>query len=49
MAFRTAAELPRTATGKIHKPGLRQELARCARDAGVTDRVIFFNLATFRQ
>jgi fatty-acyl-CoA synthase len=27
LAFRTAAELPRTPTGKIHKPGLRQELA----------------------
>jgi fatty-acyl-CoA synthase len=27
LAFRTAAEFPRTATGKIHKPGLRQELA----------------------
>jgi fatty-acyl-CoA synthase len=27
LALRTAAELPRTPTGKIHKPGLRQELA----------------------
>jgi acyl-CoA synthetase (AMP-forming)/AMP-acid ligase II len=27
LAFRTAAEFPRTATGKIHKPGLREELA----------------------
>jgi fatty-acyl-CoA synthase len=27
LSFRTAAEFPRTATGKIHKPGLRQELA----------------------
>jgi fatty-acyl-CoA synthase len=27
-AFRAAGEFPRTATGKIHKPGLRQELAR---------------------
>jgi acyl-coenzyme A synthetase/AMP-(fatty) acid ligase len=26
-AFRTAAELPRTPTGKIRKPGLRKELA----------------------
>ncbi len=26
-AFRAASEFPRTATGKIHKPGLRQELA----------------------
>jgi fatty-acyl-CoA synthase len=26
-AFRAAHEFPRTATGKIHKPGLRQELA----------------------
>jgi fatty-acyl-CoA synthase len=26
-AFRTATEFPRTATGKIHKPGLRDELA----------------------
>jgi fatty-acyl-CoA synthase len=27
LAFRTAAELPRTPTGKIHKPSLRDELA----------------------
>jgi fatty-acyl-CoA synthase len=27
LAFRAAGEFPRTATGKIHKPGLRQELA----------------------
>jgi fatty-acyl-CoA synthase len=27
LAFRTAAELPRTPTGKIHKPSLREELA----------------------
>jgi fatty-acyl-CoA synthase len=27
LAVRTATEFPRTATGKIHKPGLRQELA----------------------
>src|SRR5262245_13572092 len=27
LALRTAAEFPRTATGKIHKPGLRQELS----------------------
>ncbi|HWB52172.1 MAG TPA: AMP-binding protein [Stellaceae bacterium] len=27
LSFRTAAEFPRTATGKIHKPGLREELA----------------------
>ncbi|MBY0322016.1 MAG: AMP-binding protein [Reyranella sp.] len=26
-AFRAAGEFPRTSTGKIHKPGLRQELA----------------------
>jgi acyl-CoA synthetase (AMP-forming)/AMP-acid ligase II len=26
-AFRTATELPRTPTGKIHKPSLREELA----------------------
>jgi fatty-acyl-CoA synthase len=26
LAFRAAAEFPRTPTGKIHKPGLRQEL-----------------------
>jgi fatty-acyl-CoA synthase len=26
-AFRAAGEFPRTPTGKIHKPGLRQELA----------------------
>ena len=25
-AFRAAGEFPRTPTGKIHKPGLRQEL-----------------------
>ena len=28
LVFKTAAEFPRTATGKIHKPGLRDELAR---------------------
>jgi fatty-acyl-CoA synthase len=28
VAFRKAEELPRTPTGKIHKPGLRQELTR---------------------
>ena len=28
VAFRKAEELPRTPTGKIHKPGLRDELAR---------------------
>jgi fatty-acyl-CoA synthase len=27
LAFRTAEEFPRTPTGKIHKPGLRQELS----------------------
>ena len=27
-AFRAAGEFPRTSTGKIHKPGLRDELAR---------------------
>lgn len=27
IAFRAASDFPRTATGKIHKPGLRQELA----------------------
>ena len=27
LAFRTAAELPRTPTGKIHKPTLSHELA----------------------
>ena len=27
LSFRTAAEFPRTATGKIHKPGLREELS----------------------
>jgi fatty-acyl-CoA synthase len=27
LSFRTGAEFPRTATGKIHKPGLREELA----------------------
>lgn len=27
LVVRTAAEFPRTATGKIHKPGLRQELS----------------------
>jgi hypothetical protein len=28
LAFRAAGEFPRTPTGKIHKPGLRQELAQ---------------------
>jgi fatty-acyl-CoA synthase len=28
LAFRAAGEFPRTSTGKIHKPGLRQELAQ---------------------
>ncbi len=28
LAFRAAQEFPRTPTGKIHKPGLRQELAQ---------------------
>ena len=28
LAFRAAAEFPRTPTGKIHKPSLRQELAQ---------------------
>jgi len=28
LAFRVADELPRTPTGKVHKPGLRAELAR---------------------
>ena len=28
LVFRTAAEFPRTATGKIHKPGLRDELTK---------------------
>jgi fatty-acyl-CoA synthase len=28
LAFRAAGEFPRTPTGKIHKPGLRDELAR---------------------
>lgn len=28
LAFRAAGDFPRTATGKIHKPGLRDELAR---------------------
>lgn len=28
LVFRKAEELPRTPTGKIHKPGLREELAR---------------------
>jgi fatty-acyl-CoA synthase len=27
LSFRSTAEFPRTATGKIHKPGLREELA----------------------
>ena len=27
LAFRTAAQLPRTPTGKIHKPSLSEELA----------------------
>ena len=28
MSFRSAGDFPRTATGKIHKPGLRDELAK---------------------
>jgi fatty-acyl-CoA synthase len=28
LSFRAAPEFPRTATGKIHKPGLKEELAR---------------------
>ena len=28
LSFRTAGEFPRTSTGKIHKPALREELAR---------------------
>jgi len=31
LEFRSAAQFPRTATGKIHKPGLREELAASAR------------------
>lgn len=34
LVFRKADELPRTPTGKIHKPGLREELARERRRAG---------------
>jgi fatty-acyl-CoA synthase len=28
LVFKASAEFPRTATGKIHKPGLKEELAR---------------------
>jgi acyl-CoA synthetase (AMP-forming)/AMP-acid ligase II len=35
LAFRAAGEFPRTPTGKIHKPGLRDELAADS-DAAVT-------------
>ena len=28
LVFKAPAEFPRTATGKIHKPGLKEELAR---------------------
>jgi len=28
LVFKTAADFPRTATGKIHKPGLKEELAK---------------------
>jgi acyl-coenzyme A synthetase/AMP-(fatty) acid ligase len=33
LVFRAADELPRTPTGKIHKPGLRDALAREGREA----------------
>jgi fatty-acyl-CoA synthase len=33
LAFRKADEFPRTPTGKIHKPGLREELTRDEKDA----------------
>ena len=35
--FRKAEELPRTPTGKIHKPGLREELTAGGRGAGPQD------------
>jgi fatty-acyl-CoA synthase len=31
IVFRTAEQFPRTATGKVQKPRLREELTRCAR------------------
>lgn len=34
LVFRTATEFPRTATGKIHKPGLREELALLSGERG---------------
>jgi fatty-acyl-CoA synthase len=34
LVIRAAAEFPRTATGKIHKPGLKQELALLDRASG---------------
>jgi fatty-acyl-CoA synthase len=43
LSFRTAAQFPRTPTGKIHKPGLREELANATssfpreRESGATD------------
>jgi fatty-acyl-CoA synthase len=33
LAFRKAEEFPRTPTGKIHKPGLREELTRDEKEA----------------
>jgi fatty-acyl-CoA synthase len=49
LVFRKAEELPRTPTGKIHKPGLREELAtdpapRRRRDAPDPDRPPDLNL-----
>ena len=38
VVFRKAEEFPRTPTGKIHKPGLRQELSEPPTDADRQDR-----------
>src|SRR5262249_48175756 len=35
-AFRAAGEFPRTSTGKIHKPGLRQQLADQVQSGGTS-------------
>ena len=37
LVFRKAEEFPRTPTGKIHKPGLREELAAGGRGADPQD------------
>jgi acyl-CoA synthetase (AMP-forming)/AMP-acid ligase II len=39
LAFRTAAQLPRTPTGKIHKPSLSRELTASDRPVSTCVRV----------